>query len=78
MNKFIKIQTKKIEIDKWCAGFSLHRDPGKLYVLDWIFKNAAWFRQEWNQSLCKSCQLNEECGFNVLRECDIYKKDEKL
>lgn len=72
MNKFIRIQKKKIEIDKWCEGCSAHRDPGQLYILEWIFKNAAWFRHAWENSLCQSCQLSDECGYNVLKQCDKY------
>lgn len=74
MNKFMKIQRKKIEIDKWCEGCASQYDPGNQYVFEWIFENAKWFRQSWEQSWCVSCQLSEECGYNVLKECDRYKK----
>lgn len=74
MNKFMIVQRKKIEIDKWCEGCNFQYDPGKQFVLEWISKNAARFRWAWEKSSCKLCQLNEECGYNVLEECAGYKK----
>jgi hypothetical protein len=76
MNKFMKIQRKKIEIDKWCEGLVIHRDPGDEYVINWIFKNAGWFRRSWEQSCCKSCQFSEESGYNTLEECERYSAHE--
>ena len=73
MNKFMRIQKKKIEIDKWCEGCSINDDPGQVYILDWIARNGSWFRRAWETSLCKNCIHSDECGFNVLECCDKYK-----
>ena len=74
MNKFMIVQRKKIEIDKWCEGCDSQNDPGKQFVLEWIAKNASGFRQAWEKSWCRSCQSYQDCGYNVLEECVSYKK----
>jgi len=74
MKDYLRAQKKKIEIDKWCEGCNTTRDPGQDYVMLWIDQNGAWFRQAWDNSLCKSCQHSQKCGNNVLQMCDGYKK----
>ena len=63
MNRFMHAQKKKIEIDKWCEGFSKNSDPGQEYILEWILKNGEWFREAWQKALCKKCVFIDECGF---------------
>ena len=72
MNKYLSAQRKKIEVDKWCEGCRIEHDPGQDYILEWIFKNAAWFRGAWETSLCQSCKLSSKCGFRVRKECNEY------
>ena len=74
MKTYIQAQKKKIEIDKWCEGCKRLEDPGKEYILTWIDQNGAWFRAAWEESLCKSCRLSQECGYNVLKSCANYRK----
>lgn len=73
MNKFMRAQRKKIEVDKWCEGCSINQDPGQNYILEWIQRNGHWFRKAWDKSLCKNCLLSDECGFKVRSCCDYYK-----
>jgi hypothetical protein len=75
MKKFVNVQIKKIEIEKWCEGVRLKRDPGKQYILNWIFSNAASFRMAWEQSLCKGCQHSDQCGYLVQTQCDMYEPE---
>jgi len=75
MYKFLFAQKKKIEIDKWFKGIHLKTDPGQEYVLHWINENAAWFRDAWLKSRCKSCCKSHDCGHEVLEACDDYKED---
>jgi hypothetical protein len=75
MVKSIKSQIKKINIDKWNEGCRLKMDPGREYVIAWIEKNAAWFREAWNKSKCKCCHKWEECGYQVKEECDVFSKE---
>jgi len=74
MKEYLKAQKKKIEIDKWCEGCNLTRDPGQEYIISWIFNNAQWFRDSWEKSLCKSCHLSQQCGHNVLQSCGSFRK----
>ena len=74
MKDFLVAQKKKIEIDKWCEGCNQTKDPGQEYIISWIDQNGAWFRKAWDRSLCKSCCFSEQCGHNVLLQCDGYKK----
>lgn len=74
MKNFLLAQKKKIEIDKWCEGCNQTIDPGQEYVISWIDQNSAWFRQAWNKSMCRSCTFSNKCGYNVLQQCDEYRK----
>ncbi|MBN1542986.1 hypothetical protein JW992_12640 [candidate division KSB1 bacterium] len=74
-SKFLRVQVRKIEIDKWCEGCALQDDPGQDYVFAWIKQNAAWFRDAWNHSLCRHCQSWRICGHRVLKECREYKNE---
>jgi hypothetical protein len=76
MFKYTYCQVRKIDIDKWCEGNRLENDPGQNYILDWIDKNAAWFRSAWNHSLCQSCTQWRSCGHQVLNGCEFYRQEE--
>ena len=78
MKKYLRAQWKKIEIDKWCEGYNLNRDPGQEYILQWIFQNGTWFRQAWENSLCKSCAFPQECGHELQQECNKYKSSAEI
>jgi len=73
--KFIEVERKKIEIDKWIEGQNMHCDPGEQYINDWVRRNAENWRNEWNNSKCKTCLFWMNCGYNLKCECDNYDKD---
>jgi hypothetical protein len=77
MQKYILVQKRKIEIEKWCEGCRIKRDPGKEFVLNWIFENAAWFRNAWDKAVCKKCYFVDECGFDVKQYCKNFKEINK-
>jgi len=71
--RFISSQMHKIDIDKWCEGFKIHEDPGQDFVINWINKNAKWFRKAWEKSSCKTCKHWEDCGWKVCCDCPNFK-----
>lgn len=77
MHKFTRVQVQKIDIDKWCEGYRLNCDPGLSYILDWIEKNAAWFRNAWNNSLCQNCRQWVNCGHQVTDGCELFDPERK-
>ncbi len=74
MNKYMHVQKKKIELDKWFEGCKIENDPGQKYVLAWIASNGEWFRQLWDNSSCKSCMHCDRCGHLVLQKCEQFHK----
>ena len=76
MQRFMHVQIRKIEIDKWCEGCRIEQDPGRPYVAEWIRKNAHWFRSAWESSQCRSCRNWVECGHQALQRCMNYSPDE--
>ncbi len=70
--RFLHVQRRRIEHDKWCEGIRLSRDPGKEFIHRWIQSYAGTFRDAWNHSLCHGCKHYRQCGLLVLRECDDY------
>jgi len=72
MKKFMQIQRKKIEVDKWNEGCRIQTDPGHKYVLSWVETKADWFRAAWENSRCKDCILCEQCGYFVLNDCERF------
>jgi len=73
-SSFIKVQIRKISIDKWCEGCRINSDPGQAYILEWISKNAQRFRENWEQSCCKECYNWQLCGHEVRTFCDSFKE----
>ena len=65
-------QVHKIEIDKWNEGERTDKDPGVDFIVQWIRKNGATFKELWKKSICKSCIHCDECGFEVKEECKKY------
>ena len=72
--RFLHVQVKRIEVDKWCEGCGIERDPGKDYVMNWIKNYAGMFRLAWNNSLCKWCQHAQNCGYHVTKHCAYFEK----
>ncbi len=68
-DRFLYVQRRRIEHDKWCEGCGIQRDPGSEYVMEWIRKYAGTFRIAWNNSLCCRCRQYHECGLWVATEC---------
>jgi hypothetical protein len=70
--KYIEIEKNKIEIDKWRKGVELNKDPGDQYIIEWIEKNASWFRESWDNSNCKYCIHWKWCGWKVEKDCSGF------
>ena len=70
--RFLLVQRRRIEHDKWCKGCGIKQDPGSAYVMDWIKNYAVHFRSAWNNSKCSGCKNYKECGLLVLTACDRY------
>jgi hypothetical protein len=70
--RFLYVQRRRIEHDKWCKGCGIKKDPGSAYVMDWIATYAGRFRMAWNQSKCSGCKNYKECGLLVLPKCERY------
>jgi hypothetical protein len=73
--KFISVEIKKINIDKWIEGEKRHSDPGQEYTLFWIKEKAEEFRTSWDNSKCKTCIFCCDCGHNILSACENYKNE---
>ena len=71
--KFINVETKLIEISKWCAGIKTGRDPGEEYVEKWVKDHAEELRTAWDVSKCKSCR--RDCLYNIKIFCEEYEKE---
>lgn len=71
-DKFLHVQRRRIEHDKWCEGCGVGYDPGAMYVMNWIKNYAGVYRLAWNQSLCQSCKNYRICGMFVRTECSDY------
>ncbi len=69
MRSFMRAQSKKIEIEKWCEGVRMQRDPGMEFVVNWILNHGEWFRRAWEKSLCCKCRLSGYCGYEVREHC---------
>ena len=69
-DRFLLVQRRRIEHDKWCEGFRINKDPGSSYVMRWIENYAGLYRMAWNNSACKHCKHYAECGIHVATECD--------
>ncbi len=76
MDKFLKVQVKRIELEKWYEGVRIQRDPGAAFIMKWIQHYAADYRTSWNDSLCKNCKYWSRCGLNAVSECDFYQSDD--
>jgi hypothetical protein len=72
MNRFMHVQKRKIEVDKWCEGVGRGCDPGRTYVAEWITSHAEWFRVAWQKSLCRFCGKWQHCGYRVCRQCGSF------
>jgi len=71
-DKFMRVELKRIEVDKWIKGEKIKADPGNTYVENWVGKNGKDFRDAWNLSKCKSCRFCLGCGFEVKLMCDNF------
>jgi hypothetical protein len=69
-DRFLIVQRRRIEHDKWCEGIRINCDPGTPYVINWIDNYAGQYRMAWNKSACKECKNYKECGLHVAPECD--------
>ena len=69
---FLKSERKKIEIDKKNRECETSACLGNDYILNWIDKNAKWFRDEWNKSKCKGCKFVLDCGWKVRQKCKQF------
>ena len=74
--KFLQVETKKIDEDKWYEGLRRNNDPGQDFIIDWINRNAKNWRDEWENSKCQHCKHWKICGHEVRRECKDFIFDE--
>ena len=75
MTRYMQIQIQKIELDKWYEGCRIQADPGSAYVMDWIQTNGQWFRNTYEESICKNCKQWRNCGHTLQRSCALYEPD---
>ncbi len=75
MQRFVSVEIKKIEIEKWLEGEKCHFDPTDEFVLEWIKTSAAEFRSRWDESVCKHCVCWNQCGYELKEECCNFKED---
>jgi len=75
--KFLQVEMKKIDEDKYFQGIRIQCDPGQEYIVDWINRNAKKWREEWESSCCQHCQHWLECGHQVKKDCVNFGFDEK-
>lgn len=75
MKRYLRIQIKKIEVDKWCEGCRIRNDPGRQYVMSWIDQNAPVFREQYKLSKCKQCVHWQKCGHKLMQECETFEPD---
>ena len=75
-SKFLDIEIKKINVDKWIEGEKISADPGENFIHDWIKRNASNWRKEWDCSKCKHCKNWKDCSLLLKTECDNFCQDE--
>ncbi len=46
-------------------------------IINWIQNNSAFFRKEWENSICKNCQKVKMCGYKAKKECLDFSEFEK-
>ena len=73
--EFILCEIMRVDLDKWLDGCKKNEDPGNDYVLDWVTKNAAKYREQWESSKCYSCSKWHDCGWKALSECQDYDEE---
>ena len=73
--KFLQVEMKTIDIDKWCEGQKIKKDPGQKYVVDWVDINAKAFRENWETSICQHCRDWFVCGHKLKKECKNFSID---
>jgi hypothetical protein len=73
--KFLEIERKKIDEDKYFRGIEINNDPGQEYVIDWINRNAKKWRDDWDISLCKHCNHWRVCGHKIQQQCEKFEFD---
>lgn len=72
MQRYLRSQMKYIDDAKFFEGINGHYDPNTPYIMEWIEKNGAWFRDQWNKSCCSAC-IND-CGNNLKPNCQNFKQ----
>lgn len=73
--KFLDVEMRKIDEDKFFEGCRRQCDPGSAFVIDWIKRNAESWRNEWNHSKCQHCNHWKVCGHLVKEECESFEID---
>lgn len=74
--KFIQVEIRKIDEDKFFKGIEIKQDPGNDFILDWIKRNGENWRNEWNLSKCQHCKHWKVCGHLVKQDCIDFDFDE--
>ncbi len=69
---FMETQVRRIDVDKWEQGVNQDSDPGEKFIMNWVICNAKNFRDDWNESACRTCETRRQCGYRVLTQCEFY------
>jgi len=75
--KFLRTEMKKIDEDKLYEKARHHKDPDQSYIVNWIQRNAAKWREEWESSDCKHCLYWDVCGHRARKNCSDFEFDVK-
>ncbi len=75
--RFLFVQVKRINLDKWYEGIRIKRDPGSHYVYRWIDEKAESFRNNWNNSRCRFCEHWHACGHEIRAHCSRFNHDKE-
>lgn len=73
--KFLQVEIRKIDEDKWYEGTRRNCDPGNEFILDWIKRNGSNWRIEWDLSKCQHCNFWRVCGHLVKQDCIDFEPD---
>lgn len=72
--RYMQVQVRKIEIEKYCAGIGMQCDPGSEFIMEWILLYAKGFRFLWDQSQCRRCANWAQCGHQVQHSCPAFRR----
>ena len=69
---FLTSEKIRIDREKWFTGERIKNDPGQEFIFNWIKQNSQQFRNDWNESDCKSCMSAFDCGHTLRKKCQGF------